>query len=904
MQKRIRNVNQDLLTLNDEQLSLSQDEAGFRPVAQFPSVIHEELLAVGEIPDPFLGRNEEAVQWVGEADWIYRCEFEVERLPEKRSKDGEHEEEKADLVFEGLDTFATAYLNGDKILEADNMFREWRVPIRPSGLRRGRNSLYFVFHSAFRRGRELQTQVLGRNKSWPAWNGDPSRLFVRKAQYQYGWDWGPTLMTAGPWRPVRLEVYRSRIVDFYPRARVSDQLEPTLSLSWKVSDTKENLICVARLFSPCGAVIRKVDRPATSQAAGQYGWSFEKSEVELWWPSGMGEQPLYEVSVDLVDMSTGEVLDSVTRRVGFRRLRVARHRLEHPPQPGHTFLFEVNNVPFFSGGSNWIPIDSILTRATKSRYGRWLKLAKAGNQKMIRVWGGGIYEDEAFYKLCDELGLLVWQDFMFACGAYPAQVDDFRANVEAEVDAVVKRLRTHPSLAIFAGNNEDYQIAEAEKLEYDPEDETGDWLVCSAYIEKVSSSYLFASLSLPQRTNFPARELYERVFPGIVQANSDTFYWPGSPWGGKSTRDQVEGDVHVWDVWHGSQLPYQDYGQLSGRFVSEFGAYRMQGAPSVRTIDAFLAGETSERFTQSKTMDAHNKAVGHARRLATYVAENIRAGTSLEDNVYATQFVQAEAVHSAFSSWRRKFRGGVEGAECAGALVWQLNDVWPCTSWSIVDYFLRPKPAYFAMKRALAPLALSGRRSTEKTFPDPTSVADFVEKTHVEFWVASSELEEREVIIKVVGYELSTGQRLVSGRMLHERWTQVVRPNEAVELRRFTVPNDWNDVKTAVVVFGKLTDAETGETLSRVSLWPEPFKYLAFPSEADTDINVSLARRGQDIGEIRITAQRPVKGLVLNLEPEAELDDNFLDLAPGDEQMVLVKGLRKGTQVSWRHLGN
>ncbi|GEM09700.1 beta-mannosidase, glycoside hydrolase family 2 protein [Rhodotorula toruloides] len=800
-----------------QQLSLSQDEAGFRPVAQFPSVIHEELLAVGEIPDPFLGRNEEAVQWVGEADWIYRCEFEVERLPEKRSKDGEHEEEKADLVFEGLDTFATAYLNGDKILEADNMFREWRVPIRPSGLRRGRNSLYFVFHSAFRRGRELQTQVLGRNKSWPAWNGDPSRLFVRKAQYQYGWDWGPTLMTAGPWRPVRLEVYRSRIVDL---------------------------------------------------------------------------------------RSTGEVLDSVTRRVGFRRLRVARHRLEHPPQPGHTFLFEVNNVPFFSGGSNWIPIDSILTRATKSRYGRWLKLAKAGNQKMIRVWGGGIYEDEAFYKLCDELGLLVWQDFMFACGAYPAQVDDFRANVEAEVDAVVKRLRTHPSLAIFAGNNEDYQIAEAEKLEYDPEDETGDWLVCSAYIEKVSSSYLFASLSLPQRTNFPARELYERVFPGIVQANSDTFYWPGSPWGGKSTRDQVEGDVHVWDVWHGSQLPYQDYGQLSGRFVSEFGAYRMQGAPSVRTIDAFLAGETSERFTQSKTMDAHNKAVGHARRLATYVAENIRAGTSLEDNVYATQFVQAEAVHSAFSSWRRKFRGGVEGAECAGALVWQLNDVWPCTSWSIVDYFLRPKPAYFAMKRALAPLALSGRRSTEKTFPDPTSVADFVEKTHVEFWVASSELEEREVIIKVVGYELSTGQRLVSGRMLHERWTQVVRPNEAVELRRFTVPNDWNDVKTAVVVFGKLTDAETGETLSRVSLWPEPFKYLAFPSEADTDINVSLARRGQDIGEIRITAQRPVKGLVLNLEPEAELDDNFLDLAPGDEQMVLVKGLRKGTQVSWRHLGN
>ncbi|BGP30123.1 hypothetical protein JCM10296v2_001875 [Rhodotorula toruloides] len=861
-----------------QQLSLSQHGDGFRPVANFPSVIHEELLAAGEIPDPFLGRNEEAVQWVGEAEWIYRCEFEVERLPKMRSKDGECEEERADLVFEGLDTFATVYLNGDKILEADNMFREWRVPLRRSQLGHGRNSLYLVFHSAFRRGRELQTQILGRNKSWPAWNGDPSRLFVRKAQYHYGWDWGPTLMTAGPWRPVRLEIYRSRIVDFYPRAHVSEDLEPTLSLSWQIADANDNLVCVTRLISSCGDVLRKTDHSATLHPDEQCEWRFAEGEVDLWWPAGMGGQPLYEVGVDLVDMITGGVLDSVTRHIGFRRLRVVREPLHDPPQPGHIFLFEVNNVPFFVGGSNWIPIDSFLTRATKDRYRKWLELARAGNQKMVRVWGGGIYEDETFYKHCDELGLLVWQDFMFACGAYPAQVDDFRANVEAEVVSVVKRLRAHPSLAIVAGNNEDYQITEAEKLEYDPKDDKGNWL----------------------RTNFPARELYERVFPRIVEAHSETFYWPGSPWGGNSTRDQTEGDVHVWDVWHGSQLPYQEYAQLSGRFVSEFG---MQGAPDIRTIDAFLSGDTSERFSQSRTMDAHNKAAGHERRLATYITENIRAGTSLEDYVYVTQFVQAEAVYSAFSSWRRKFRGGVEGADCAGALVWQLNDVWPCTSWSIVDYYLRPKPAYFMMKRALAPLALGGRCFTSKTFPDPTSAADFVEKTHVEFWVTSSEFKPREVEIKVVGYELSTGKRLVSGRMLHERWTEVVGPNKATELKRCTIPNDWNDANSAIVIFGWLVDVETRETLSRVSLWPEPFKYLSFPSKADTDISVSLVRHGQDVGEIRISVQRPVKGLVLTLDPEARLDDNFLDLAPGDEQVVKVTGLTKGTKVSWRHLG-
>ncbi|BGP37999.1 hypothetical protein JCM10449v2_001926 [Rhodotorula kratochvilovae] len=841
-------------------------EGGFRPCVHFPSVVHAELRAVGLIPDLRLRRNDELVQWVGEADWIYKCAFELDKLPE--------EGEAADLVFEGLDTFATVFLNGKKVLEASNMFLSHRVSAL-SGLQRGPNELYLVFHSAFRRGRELEERALGRGKHWPCWNGDKSRLFVRKGGWNYGWDWGPTVMTAGPFRPVRLEVYRSRITDFWPRALVSDKLEAKLALSWQISDAVDELVAAARLISPSGASIRKTsfDGPGI---AGEHFWTLEEDEVELWWTSGLGEQPLYTVEVDLVDTRTGAVLHSASRKVGFRRLRVLREPLDDPAESGHTFLFEINNIPLFVGGSNWIPIDTVITTVPKERYRRWLELARDGNQNMVRVWGGGIYEEEGFYETCDELGLLVWQDFAFACGSYPAHLPEFRASVEEEATQAVKRLRSHACLALFAGNNEDYQIAEAEELEYDPEDKDGDWL----------------------RTDFPAREFYERTFPRIVEEFSDAFYWPGSPWGGKTTRDQTEGDVHVWDVWHGSQEPYQEYHRLGGRFVSEFG---MEAAPDTRTIDYFLNGDAPERFPQSRTMDSHNKADGFERRLALYISENIRSGPSMQDYVYATQFVQAEAMASAFGGWRRKFEGGVGGAKCAGALVWQLNDVWPTTSWAIVDYFLRPKPAYFAIKRALAPLALGARRYTVKRFPDRFSAATCVETTYIDLWASNAHLSPQCVNLELDAFELKSGKRVH-----HERRAIELGENRSTELKTLETPVAWSDVKNAVVVAVRLRNRESGKVLARVSVYPEPYKYLTFASLKNVNLRVKLRRPqpSSSSGEIRISADRPIKGLVLHLSTDAKLSDNFLDLVPGDEQVVRVEGLEEKTKLEWRHLGD
>ncbi|GAA5938442.1 hypothetical protein JCM3775_000893 [Rhodotorula graminis] len=838
---------------------------GWRVCSAFPSTIHQELQAAALIPDLALGRNEEKMQWVGESDWLYRCSFEVDKLPEAGSQ-------AADLIFEGLDTFCTVFLNGIKIIEAQNMFVSQRVSVL-SSLQRGTNTLYLVFHSAFRRGRELEERALGRAAHWPCWNGDKSRLFVRKAGFGYGWDWGPVVMTAGPYKPVTLEVYRSRIVDFWPRAQVSDTLEATLSLSWTTSDAVDNLAAIARLVSPRGVSIRKTSFEGASVA--KHVWRLDEDELELWWTSGLGEQPLYTVEVDLVDMHSGSVLHSVSRKVGFRRLQVVRSPLDDPDEPGRTFLFELNNVPLFVGGSNWIPIDSILTTASEERYRRWLELARDGGHNMVRVWGGGIYETDSFYDTCDELGLLVWQDLAFACGSYPAHLPEFRATVEEEVTQAVKRLRSHACLAIIAGNNEDYQIAEAEKLEYDPEDKDGDWL----------------------RTNFPARELYERIFPKIVNEHVDVFFWPGSPWGGSTTRDLTEGDVHVWDVWHGEQKPYQDYHSLGGRFVSEFG---MEAAPDIRTIDYFLDGDASQRYPQSRTMAAHNKADGFERRLALYVTENIRAGTSVEDYVYATQFVQAEAMQSAYGGWRRKFTGGVGGAKCAGALVWQLNDVWPTTSWAIVDYFLRPKPAYFTIKRAMAPLALGARRRSARRYPDRFSAAKYVDTTFVDLWASSSHLSARRVILEVEAFELESGKKVH-----HERREVELLENRSIELETLEVPSAWEE-KSVVVVAARLRDSTSGEVLARVSVYPEPFEFLAFPSPSHTNLHVSLrrSRRSSPTGKISITADRPVKGLVLHLSTDAKLSDNFLDIVPGDEQVVHVDGLEKETKLEWRYLGD
>lgn len=791
---------------------LAQDFAsseGWLP-ATVPGTVHQALMAAGHIPDPFVGLNELAVQWVGERDWLYRCRFD---LPFDGSGS-------VDLCFDGLDTFATVWLNGQQVLVSDNMFVPARVEVG-SLLRPGGNELQILFESAWRRGKEREAE----HGVMHVWNGDPSRVYVRKAQYHYGWDWGPTLITAGPWRSVRLEVYHARIADLHCAGTVAPDLQ-SASLAVTVDVEGAAGAIALALIDPQGAVVDQVQAPVT---ANQAQHRFQMETPQLWWPNGQGAQALYQVTATLLSEET--VLDRQDVRVGLRRLRLLQEPLAN--EPGTSFVFEINNVALFCGGVNWIPADSFLPRITPERYGGLLQLAADANMLMVRVWGGGIYEADIFYELCDELGLLVWQDVMFGCGLYPAY-PEFQASVRAEAEAAVRRLRNHPSLALWCGNNEDYILA-ASLGRYDPSAE-GD------LTESV----------------FPARALYEELLPEVCAAlDPGTPYWPGSPFAGRNPNDGTVGDRHTWDVWHGQMAPYQKYPAFAGRFVSEFG---MQAFPSEATIAAFAPPD--ERYVGSRTLEHHNKAEGGVRRLAVYLADTVRPPADLAGTVYATQLVQAEAMGAALRGWRRRF-GGAGRQEVAGALIWQLNDCWPVISWAIVDYALRPKAAYYTVKRELAPLVIGLAAG-----PDGAAI-----------WAVNGRQDPVEADLLLQAWTLDGVLKSEVQR------PAMLPPNQATELGLFEIT-----AQEPLVIGARLLAA--GAVLSRAALWPEPLKYLSL-----TFPELVVAQDGE---HLRLRVSRPAKGVWLAAEDGVRWSDNFLDLLPGDEQIIVAHGLGNGAvQARW-----
>ncbi|KAL9712669.1 hypothetical protein Ac2012v2_003906 [Leucoagaricus gongylophorus] len=827
-------------------------------VSSFPTTVHVELLKIGKIPDPFIGLHEWDVQWVGEADWEFKTTFPVTQSDLSASH--------ADLVFEGLDTFASVVLNGKEILKSSNQFIEYRVPVKEN-LRVGDNELVLYFESAFLKGRQVEKQ----HGKFNLWNGDSSRLHVRKAQYNYGWDWGPTLMTTGPWKPIELQLYDNKIVDVDVRSEVSESLGVNLTVGLTFSDKKR---CFAAFILK--EVASGVSKAATYDIAAGHGQAnislqFHPGDLKMWYPVGYGEQPLYTATVELRD-ENGKLLDVRTERLAFRRIRVVQEELID--QDGLTFLFEINNIRIFCGGSNWIPADSFLTTVTPERYRSWLKLLVEGNQNMIRVWGGGIYEHNTFYDICDELGILVWQDFMFGCGQYPAY-DTFVQSVKEEAIQNVKRLRHHPSIVIFAGNNEDYQIAESLNLDLDYTDETSDF----------------------RKTNFPARYIYENVLPEVVGTHSNIFYHRGSPYSGhgKPTTDKTFGDIHQWNVWHGSQEPWHNWDILAGRFVSEFG---MEGYPNIRTVDYWLEGDKSERYPQSRVCNNHNKADGFERRLELYLMENFKHAFDMESYVYYTQVMQAETLASAYRLWRRNWRG--PGRQyTAGALVWQINDCWPVTSWAIVDYFLRPKPAYFSIARELKPYTVGMTRKEKQIFDSDETATCFKIETVLEIWGMNGTLEEKRAKLDLTAFDLDSDWT--------ESWSKdvVLAPNASTELYGGEAPGCFvrtkkSEVPRTIILSSRLL-GDHGEVLGRYSNWPEPFKFIKFPPKSELGLKITV---GQDGETLTLECQKPIKGIVLDVDgDDVKWSDQAIDLVPGDPQTIRAVGLN-GREVQARFLGD
>lgn len=805
--------------------------------------IHADLLHHQEIPDPFLDMNEKKVQWVGEAVWEYKNTFEVEKSLQKLAH--------SMLVFEGLDTFATVFLNGTKILEADNMFCQDKVDV--GGLLNfgAANVLEITFDSALLVARELEKE----NGKFICWNGESCRLHIRKAQYHFGWDWGPVLMTCGPYRPVRLVSYNSTVEDVNVKVEVDEHLDAEVEVVFEVAGTA--LVSVT-IVSPDGTT----NLSATNLSTTNLSCKFSLKKPQLWYPWSIGTPALHTVNVEVVE--SGVVVESFSKKVGLRNVELVQEPLEG--QDGTSFYFRINGIPVYCAGSNWIPAHSFLTMLTDNDYTEWLELAVSGNQNMIRVWGGGFYEHDIFYSECDRLGLLVWQDFMFACGQYPGD-KKFVSGVTKEVEHQLKRLRNHACLALFAGNNEDYQIAEVNHLTWEPNDTSGDY----------------------SHTDFPARTIYENTLPTLMEKHLPQVpYHPGSPWGGgKPTTDPTVGDLHQWNVWHGTQEKYQNWHKLGGRFVSEFG---MEALPSIKTYRDCIT-DPGQLYPQSECIDHHNKADGFERRLALYVIENIRVTSlDLEPWIYATQLMQAECLAYAYRSWRRDWKCDKK-RYAGGALVWQINDCWPVASWAIVDFFRRPKLAFYAVRRESQVLGLGmhrhekGAAELDRDNAQPGKPHDYSQvKYLLDFWGVNSSMELRVGTLVVDIYDVRSGEKV------HNFSEKVsLAANGSSEFA------SGFEISPKLVAYARLVD-ESGSLLASAADWPQPLKYLLFPGR-----NVTAEVKD---GKVVLNTNRPVKGVEIVLELDIFLEDNGFDLFPGDPKIVNAKGSKATDTVNLRYYGS
>ncbi|MFI8081746.1 glycoside hydrolase family 2 protein [Kitasatospora sp. NPDC086009] len=622
--------------------------AGSRLPAAVPGCVHTDLLAAGLIPDPFLEANETDVAWVSRQDWTYTLD-----LPDHGTR-----HERTDLVFEGLDTAATITLGGTELGSTRNMHRGYRFDA--TGLT---GELAVRFTSAYREAERVRALVGDRPNVYP----EPFQ-YIRKMAASFGWDWGPTLPGAGIWRPARIERWSTaRLARVRPHTTVdgaTGTVELHLDLERTTTGAARELTATATIGDHTATVAFPVGQDTAVIV-------LDVPDPALWWPRGYGDQALYDLDVTLADAQGP--LDSWHRRVGFRTIELDTSDDEH----GSGFTLAVNGVRLFVRGVNWIPDDTLVSRVTPERYRERLTRAAEANVDLVRVWGGGIYEDEAFYDTCDEIGLMVWQDFLFACAAYPEE-QPLRGEIEAEARENVVRLMPHPSLVLWNGNNENLWGFR-------------DW---GWETELASASW--------------GEGYYLGVLPRIVAELDPTRpYTAGSPWSGSwdhHPNDVDHGTHHSWEVWN--RQDYAEYRATVPRFVAEFG---WQAPPAHATLRRALP--TEELAADSPGMLHHQKAEDGNGKLDRGVERHFDLPADFDRWHYLTQVVQARAVAAGIEHWRSHW------PRCAGTVVWQLNDCWPVSSWAAIDGDGRLKPLWYELRRVFADRLITIQPTTGDAAP-------------------------------------------------------------------------------------------------------------------------------------------------------------------------------------------
>ena len=787
--------------------------------AKVPGTIHQDLLNHNRIPNPFYGMNEEAVQWVENEDWMYRTSFVV--TEEQLNRDA------AVLELDGLDTYADVFLNGALILRSDNMFVGHKVSVKPV-LRKGENRLLIRFRSAVK---EALPQWETNGFDYPADNDHSSKrvsIYTRKAPYSYGWDWGIRLATCGIWRPVRLVFSDvARIEDYYVRqasvsaskADVDNRLEITNVTSQPVSA----LLKVAYHYSANDTkeVQKQIElRPGENTVS----LPVMIDNPHLWMPNGWGEPSLYKftasVSVDGVEVASQE------RQVGLRSIRVVMEDDEH----GKSFYFEVNGHPMFAKGANFIPDDALLPNVTTERYKRIFEDVKAANMNILRVWGGGIYEDDKFYDEADRNGILIWQDFLFACTTYPHD-PLFLKRVEAEAEYNIKRLRGHASLAMWCGNNEIY-----EGVRY--------WGWKNKYTAEA-----FAEM------NRGYDVLFRQLLPDMVKRfDSDRFYMHGSPYEanwGRSESWKIA-DSHNWGTWYGRK-PFESFDSEIPRFMSEYG---FQAFPEMKTIRTFA--EEKDFELESPVMNAHQKAtIGNALIKQT-MGLYYKVPAKFEDLVYVGLVLQGQGMRHGIEAHRRN------RPYCMGSLFWQLNDSWPVVSWSSIDYYGNWKAMQYQSQRAFAPVLINAIKEGDDLC----------------VYLISDELQDRDDVRLTVELMDFDGKS-------HGKWTHSgkLSANTSMLFLKKRV-DEFLSKQDAATSFLRFTlKAKNGASLA-----DEVF-YFAYPKDQklpEARIETSVKRRGEAI-EMTLKADKLARDIFIEVPVQGvRFSDNFFDLLPGQRKKITI----------------
>ncbi|MDQ3590476.1 MAG: glycoside hydrolase family 2 protein [Actinomycetota bacterium] len=801
-----------------------------------PGDVHRALMAAGHLEDPFYDRNEKKCAWMEEREWWYRLSFDGP--PEPPGPD-----ERLLLIFHGLDTFATIWLNGEELGRHRNMFREAVFDVG-GRVRPGEpNTLALCFERPLDHAGEPVPDQWGRN---------PERVAMRKAQFGFGWDWGPRLPTIGIWRPVELRRER--------RAAIRGVHFSTLEIE---STGKQAVVAVhieAERFATDGPLNSTITLASDGRRVAEHDFALDGDgsflsstaylvvdEPRLWWTHDLGEPALCDLRVTLGQ--DGMELARHAMNVGIRTIA-----LDQSPDPAERgtrfFRFVLNWVPIFARGADWIPADSFVGAIPEERYEKLLGAARDANMNMLRVWGGGIYEHECFYDLCDRLGLLVWQDFMFACAAYPERPPEFVAEVEGEARYQVRRLRSRPCLALWCGNNENQ------------------WIHDRVHWQEPANEV-------------PGALYYHEILPRVVEElDGKTPYWPGSPFGGNDHNSREEGNVHNWEVWHGNfprrfgeeprqestpeTVSYSRYAEDTGRFISEFG---MHASPVYETLRRAIPKE--QLHYHSPSMDHHNKDDPKNK------GDNLMLAVTglpkdLDEYVDFSMIAQAEGLKFGIEHFRRR------KPHCSGTLFWQLNDCWPCLSWSVLDYYGFGKAGYYYVRRAYAPILGSFK---------------VLEDGSVELWITNDTLSRVQDNVTV---RLGT----FAGEPLWEETLHVrVAANSSRPIRR------WEKSRVGGGADRYLSVRSTGDLFPPNRTFFAPIKDLRrVPVEPEAAITPGAG------GELRVDLQTAGYAYFVRLsvpDEAAHLSDNYFDLEPGARRTVVVTSERGNltpgmVAVGWR----